>query len=130
MMYNQNSQIIQESSNVVIYDNEYDQEIIESQILIQKSIGDNPKYVEITKDNLEDILERNINPNKDESILQEDTSEEMRNMLGTLDYFVSMAQILQGACIYPQGFLDLAQWKIMPSKLIQNKDIEICNSYL
>ena len=46
--------------------------------------------MEITKDNLEDILERNINPNKDESILQEDTSEEMRNMLGTLDYFVSM----------------------------------------
>ena len=34
MMYNQNSQIIQESSNVVIYDNEYDQEIIKSQILI------------------------------------------------------------------------------------------------
>ena len=33
MMYNQNSQIIQESSNVVIYDNEYDQDIIESQIL-------------------------------------------------------------------------------------------------
>ena len=125
MMYNQNSQIIQESSNVVIYDNEYDQDIIESQILTQKSIGDNPKYVEITKDNLEDILERNINPNKDESILQEDTSEEMRNMLGTLDYFVSMPQILQGACIYPQGFLDLTQWKIMASKLIQNKDIEI-----
>ena len=125
MMYNQNSQIIQESSNVVIYDNEYDQDIIESQILTQKSIGDNPKYVEITKDNLEDILERNINPNKDESILQEDTSEEMRNMLGTLDYFVSMPQILQGACIYPQGFLDLAQWKIMASKLIYNKDIEI-----
>ena len=125
MMYNQNSQIIQESSNVVIYDNEYDQEIIKSQILIQKSIGDNPKYVEITKDNLEDILERNINPNKDESILQEDTSEEMRSMLGTLDYFVSMPQILQGACIYPQGFLDLAQWKIMASKLIYNKDIEI-----
>ena len=33
-VYNQNSQVIQKSSNVVINDTRYDQDIIESQILI------------------------------------------------------------------------------------------------
>ena len=38
-VYNQNSQIIQESFSVVINDNGYDQDIIKNQILTQESIG-------------------------------------------------------------------------------------------
>ena len=40
--YNQNSQIGQESSNMVINNTRYDQDIIESQILTQDPIGNNP----------------------------------------------------------------------------------------
>ncbi|RVW27428.1 hypothetical protein CK203_095409 [Vitis vinifera] len=43
-----------------------------------ESIGDNLKDVEITKD-LNDILERDIDPNKDEIVPLDDTYEEMRN---------------------------------------------------
>ena len=42
-VYNKNSQIIQESSNMVINDTGYDHNIFDNQILTQKSIGDNPK---------------------------------------------------------------------------------------
>ena len=48
-VYNQNSQVIQESSNVVINDTGYDQDIIDNQILTQESIGDNPKVLESLK---------------------------------------------------------------------------------
>ena len=51
-VYNQSSQVIQKSSNVVINDTWYDQDIIESQSLIQDSIEDNPKDLEIKKNNL------------------------------------------------------------------------------
>ena len=63
---------------MVINDTRYDQDIIENQILTQESIGDNLKDVEITKD-LNDILERDIDPNKDEIVPLDDTYEEMRN---------------------------------------------------
>ena len=63
---------------MVINDTRYDQDIIENEILTQESIGDNLKDVEITKD-LNDILERDIDPNKDEIVPLDDTYEEMRN---------------------------------------------------
>ena len=66
MVYNQNSQVIQESSNITINDTRYDQDIIESQIFTYKSIGDNPKDVQIIKDNPNDILKKDIDPNKNE----------------------------------------------------------------
>ena len=78
-MYNQNSQIIKESSNTVINDTRYDQDIIKSQILTYELIKDNPKDVEVTNDNPNNILERVINPNKDETVHLVDTYEEMRN---------------------------------------------------
>ena len=53
-MYNQNSQIIQESYNVVINNTVYDKDIVESQILTQESIGDDPKDLETTKENPND----------------------------------------------------------------------------
>ena len=65
-VYNQNSQVIQESSNITINDTRYDQDIIESQIFTYKSIGDNPKDVQIIKDNPNDILKKDIDPNKNE----------------------------------------------------------------
>ena len=66
MVYNQNSQVIQESSNITINDTRYDQDIIESQTFTYKSIGDNPKDVQIIKDNPNDILKKDIDPNKNE----------------------------------------------------------------
>ena len=64
---------------MVINDTRYNQNIIESQILTQDSIGDNPKDMEITKDNPNDILEKDIDPNKDEIVPLDDTYEEMRS---------------------------------------------------
>ena len=68
-MYNQNSQVIHESSNVVINDISYDQDIIKSQILTQESIGDNPN----------DIPKRDIDPSIDEDVPLDDTPKKMRN---------------------------------------------------
>ena len=71
-VYNQNSQIIQKSSNVVINYIRYDQNIIDNQILTQVSIWDN-QDVETIKQNLNDIYERNIDPNNDEFVPLDDT---------------------------------------------------------
>ena len=78
-VYNQNSQIIQESSNVIINDIRYDQDIIDNQILTYESIEDNLKDVETTKENRKDILERNISPNNDKFVPLNDTFEETRS---------------------------------------------------
>ena len=51
-VYNLNSQVIQESSNIVINDTGYDQNIIDNQISNQESIEDNPKDLETYKDTL------------------------------------------------------------------------------
>ena len=72
-VYNQNSQIIQESSNVVINDIGYDHDIIYNQILTKESIGDNPKDMEIAKDIPNDIPKRDIDPNNDEVVPLDDT---------------------------------------------------------
>ncbi|KAL6339237.1 hypothetical protein AAG906_024388 [Vitis piasezkii] len=45
----------------------------------EDSIEDNPKDLEITKDNPNDILERDMDPNKDDIVPLDDTFEEMRN---------------------------------------------------
>ena len=42
-VYNQNSQIIQESSNVVINYTRYDKDIIDNQIFTKESIDDSPE---------------------------------------------------------------------------------------
>ena len=76
-VYNQNSLVIQESSNVVINDTGYDKDIIDNQFLTQASIGDDPKDLETTNDNLNDIPERDINPNNDEVVPLDDTLEEI-----------------------------------------------------
>ena len=78
-IYNQNSQIIQESSNVVINDTRYDQDIIDIQILTQESIWDNPENVKNIEKNPNNIPERDIDPNKDEIVPLEDTFKETRN---------------------------------------------------
>ena len=52
--------------------------MIECQISAQELIK-NPKNVESVKDNLNDILKSNVDPNKDENVSQEDTSKEIRN---------------------------------------------------
>ena len=64
---------------MVINDTRYDQDIIESQILTQESIEDNPKDLEITKENPNNIPERNINLNSDEFEPLDDTFEEIRS---------------------------------------------------
>ena len=64
---------------MVINDAEYDQDIIKSQILTHKSIRDNLKDEETTKDNLNDILESNIDSNRDKVVPLDDTPKEMRN---------------------------------------------------
>ena len=62
-VYNQNSHIVQESSNVVINDIGYDHDVlIENQILTQELIGDNPKNVEIIEDNPNNIPKSKIKP--------------------------------------------------------------------
>ena len=53
---------------MVINDAEYNKDIIKSQILTQKSIRDNLKDEETTKDNLNDILESNIDSNRDKVV--------------------------------------------------------------
>ncbi|RVX21332.1 hypothetical protein CK203_002103 [Vitis vinifera] len=58
-------------------------EVVEKKnIMLQKmardSIEDNPKDLEITKDNPNDILERDMDPNKDDIVPLDDTFEEMR----------------------------------------------------
>ena len=53
---------------MVINDAEYDQDIIKSQILTHKSIRDNLKDEETTKDNLNDILELDIDSNRDKVV--------------------------------------------------------------
>ena len=64
---------------MVINDTGYDHDIIESQILTQESIGDNPKKLEFTKENPNDITKRNIDPNNDEFVPLDDTSKETRS---------------------------------------------------
>ena len=64
---------------MVINDAEYNKDIIKSQILTQKSIRDNLKDEETTKDNLNDILESNIDSNRDKVVPLDDTPKEMRN---------------------------------------------------
>ena len=54
-VYNQNSQVIQDSSNIVINDTGYDQNIIDNQISNQESIEDNPKDLETSKNNPNNI---------------------------------------------------------------------------
>ena len=54
-VYNLNSQVIQESSNIVINDTGYDQNIIDNQISTQESIENNPKDLETSKDNPNNI---------------------------------------------------------------------------
>ena len=78
-VYNQNSQVIRESSNIVINDTVYDQDIIDNQILTQESIRDNLKYLETIIETPNDILERDIDLNNDEIITLDDTPEELRD---------------------------------------------------
>ena len=54
-VYNQNSQVIQDSSNIVINDTGYDHNIIDNQISTQESIENNPKDLETSKDNPNNI---------------------------------------------------------------------------
>ena len=54
-VYNLNSQVIQESSNIVINDTGYDQNIIDNQISTQESIENNPKDLETSKNNPNNI---------------------------------------------------------------------------
>ena len=76
---NQNSQIIQESSNMVINNIGYDKDIIENQISTQELDRDNHENIEKTKDNPNDIPKSNVDPNKDVNVPQEDTFKEIRN---------------------------------------------------
>ena len=78
-VYNQNSQVIQESSNAVINDTGYDQDIIDNQTLTQESFEDNPQDLETTKDNPNDSLERDIDPDNDEVIPLDDTPQEIKD---------------------------------------------------
>ena len=64
---------------MVINDTGYDQDIIDNQILTQESIGDNPKVLETTKDNPNDILKRDIDLNNDEVVPLDDTPKEIRD---------------------------------------------------
>ena len=72
-MYNQNSQVIQESSNVVINNIEYDRDIIDKSNLAQEITGDNFEDLETTKYNPNDIPESNIDPNMNEVVPLDDT---------------------------------------------------------
>ena len=54
-VYNQNSQVIQDSSNIVINDTGYDHNIIDNQISTQESIENNPKDLETSKNNPNNI---------------------------------------------------------------------------
>ena len=54
-VYNQNSQVIQDSSNIVINDTGYDHNIIDNQISTQESIENNPKDLETSIDNPNNI---------------------------------------------------------------------------
>ena len=47
--------------------------------MTQESIGDNPKDLEVTKEDPNDILERDINLKDDKFVHLDDTSKEMRN---------------------------------------------------
>ena len=78
-VYNQNSQVIQKSSNIVINDTGYDQDVIDNQILTQESIRDNLKYLETIIETPNDILERDIDPKNDEIVPLDDTPEEIRD---------------------------------------------------
>ena len=62
---------------MVINDTRYDRDIIESQT--KESIEGNPKDVETTIDNPNDIPKRDINPNMNDVVPLDDTSEETRN---------------------------------------------------
>ena len=64
---------------MVINDTRYDQDILESQILTQESIGDNLKHLEIIKLNLNDIPKRNIDLNNDEFASLDDASKETKS---------------------------------------------------
>ena len=54
-VYNLNSQVIQESSNIVINDTGYDHNIIDNQISTLESIENNPKDLETSKNNPNNI---------------------------------------------------------------------------
>ena len=53
--------------------------IIESQILTKELFGYNPEKVETIENNPNNILEGEIDPNKDENVSQEEKFEETRN---------------------------------------------------
>ena len=72
-VYNQNLQVIQESSNVVINNTEYDRDIIDKSNLAQELTGDNFEDLETTKYNPNDIPESNIDPNMNEVVPLDDT---------------------------------------------------------
>ena len=67
-VYNQNSQIIQESSYVVINDTGYNHDIRESQILTQELNEDNLENVEILEYNPNDVPKSNVDSNKGETV--------------------------------------------------------------
>ena len=58
---------------MAINDTRYDLDIIESQILIQDLIEDNPKDLEITKNNFTNIPKRDIDLNNDDFVFLDDT---------------------------------------------------------
>ena len=64
---------------MAINDTGYDQDVIKSQLLNQKSIRDNPKDLKIIENNRNDIHERDIDPNIDKVVLLDDTLEEIRD---------------------------------------------------
>ena len=57
--------------------NQYDQNIIDNQILTKESIRDNLKDLETTKDNPNDIPKRDINLNMDKFVPLNNTPEEI-----------------------------------------------------
>ena len=64
---------------MVINDIGYNWDIIESQILTKGLFGYNPEKVDTIENNPNNILEGEIDPNKDENVSQEEHFEETRN---------------------------------------------------
>ena len=58
---------------MAINDTRYDLDITKSQILIQDLIEDNPKDLEITKNNFTNIPKRDIDLNNDDFVFLDDT---------------------------------------------------------
>ena len=64
---------------MVINDIGYNLDIIESQILTKELFGYNPEKVDTIENNPNNILEGEIDPNKDENVSQEENFEETRH---------------------------------------------------